>query len=229
MQNFLKVFFFGDSICVGQHVSIHKGWVTQASAQLSALGQKHNHVITVTNASGNGRTTREALERMPYEVQSQKPDILIVQFGMNDGNYWQSDGGVPRVSKKSFAANLEEIIVRARVFGVKRIFLNTNHPSGLTDKIMPCQDISYQQSVEEYNQIIRDVAVGQSADHDDVTLNDIEQAFLDYADSNRERLLELVLPAPDLLHLSEKGHRKYFELVYPVLEKATLKLIEEDA
>ena len=83
----IKVYFFGDSICVGQYISIHKGWVTRTSAELEELGKKYNHQIIVSNASANGRITRQALEQMPYEIQSRHPDILIVQFGLNDCNY----------------------------------------------------------------------------------------------------------------------------------------------
>ena len=215
----VNVFFFGDSVCVGQYVSIHKGWVTRTSARLSDLGQKHNCRVIVTNTSANGRTTRQALEQMPYEIQSQHVDILIVQFGMNDCNYWQTDRGLPRVSPKAFAANLEEIIARAFNFGAHRILLNTNHPTGLDQKTMPFTNISYQQSNEQYSQIIRGVAAGSDPR---VILNDVEKAFRTYTNGNRERLLELLLPNPDLLHLSERGHDLYFEVVYPAVEAAVL-------
>ena len=218
----INVIFFGDSICVGQYISIHKGWVTRISAGLSDLGQAYDCQVIVTNASTNGRTTRQALEQMPYEVQSQTPDILIVQFGMNDCNYWKSDGGVPRVSPQGFAANLEEIINRAFTFGVKKVFLNVNHPSGLDQKILPYTNISYEESNQQYNQIIREVAAKQS---DRVGLNDAEAVFRRYAANNRQRLLDLLLPAPDLLHPSEQGHALYFEAVYPPLKETILELI----
>jgi len=199
----INVFFFGDSICIGQYVSIHKGWVTRTSAEMSELGQKYKRQVIVTNASASGRTTRQALEQMPYEIQSQHVDILIVQFGMNDCNYWQTDRGLPRVSPKAFAANLEEIIARAFNFEAKKVLLNTNHPNGLDQKTMPFTNISYQQSNERYNKIIREVAARSDSR---VILNDVEKSFKTYTNGNRERLLELLLPNPDLLHLSERGH-----------------------
>lgn len=219
----IKVFFFGDSICVGQHVSIHKGWVTRTSASLSELVWQDSYEVIVANASANGRTTRQALEQMPYEVQSQRPDILIVQFGMNDCNYWQTDHGVPRVSPAAFAANLEEIIMRAFNFGVKKIFLNVNHPTGLDQELLPFTSITYQQSNEQYNQIIREVAIRQDWR---VQLNDIEKAFLNYTQGYHERLLDLLLPAPDLLHPSERGHDLYFDVVYPAIKTTVLELIQ---
>ena len=58
-------------------------------------------------------------------------------------------------------------------------------------------------------------------------MSDVEKAFKTYASGSRERLLELLLPSPDLLHLSEQGHDLYFEVVYPVIEAVVLELIDE--
>ena len=55
-QQQIKIIFFGDSICVGQFVSIHEGWVTQISSRLAALDSPEAQVV-VMNASANGRTT----------------------------------------------------------------------------------------------------------------------------------------------------------------------------
>jgi len=219
----IRVFFFGDSICVGQYVSIHKGWVTRISASLSGLAQEYKREMMVVNASANGRITRQALEQMPYEIQSHHPDLLIVQFGMNDCNCWQTDRGLPRVSPKAFKANLEEIITRAFTFGAHKVLLNTNHPTGLDQQVMPFTNIFYQQSNEQFNQIIREVATSQDAR---VILNDVEEAFRAYTRNNREQLLNLLLP--DLLHLNEHGHDLYFNVIYPVIKEAILELINNN-
>lgn len=221
----IKVIFFGDSICVGQFVSIHKGWVTCVSARLAEIDGPRVHPV-VMNASANGRTTRLALEAMPYEVQSQHAPIVLLQFGMNDCNYWKSDPGVPRVSQKAFEANLEEIITRARRCGAKKILLNTNHPTALTDKIMPGTTISYQESNAEYNAVIRRVA--SNADPDVVVFTDIERIFLDYTGGDDAKLQELLLPHPDHLHLSERGHQMYFEHLCPVIEQAVISFFNGD-
>ncbi len=94
----LKIHFFGDSICFGQGVSIIHGWVPRIAKNLLDIFSKKNVSINISNNAVNGRTTRQALESMPYEIQNSYPDILIIQFGMNDCNYWKSDNGVPRVN-----------------------------------------------------------------------------------------------------------------------------------
>jgi acyl-CoA thioesterase I len=216
----LRVFFFGDSICFGQGISIHKGWVTRISASLSELGKAHGREITVINVSHSGNTTRQALERMPYDVQSQNPDGLIVQFGMNDCNYWETDRGNPRVSPRAFAANLNEIIARATTFGAQRVFLQTNHPTGRDHAPMQHAAITYQTSNAHYNQIIRQVASEQDGG---VILNDIEAVFNQHTGGQRNQLCRLL--QPDLLHLSEFGHDLYFKTVCPVIQNAILDIL----
>jgi acyl-CoA thioesterase I len=216
----LQIFFFGDSICFGKGISIHKGWVTRISASLSELGRNHGRDITVINVSHSGNTTRQALERMPYDVQSQNPDALIVQFGMNDCNYWETDRGNPRVRPQAFAANLEEIIARATTFGAQRIFLHTNHPTGRDLAPMKYAAITYQASNAHYNQIIRQVATSQNGR---VILNDIETVFNERTGGRRIQLCSLL--QPDLLHLSELGHDLYFQTVCPVIQTAILDIL----
>lgn len=218
----LRVTFFGDSICVGQGVSIHSGWVTRTASLLDEISVSAGWEVVVTNASVNGNTTRQALERMPYDVQSHGVDVLIVQFGMNDCNYWQSDCGVPRVSKGAFAANLEEIIQRGRIFGAKQIFLHTNHPTTRTSDIFPYADVSYEDSNRAYNSIIRNVA----AKHESVVrFNDIEEIFLNYAGMDETKADALLLS--DKLHLSKLGHDLYFESVSGVIANCVKNILSE--
>ena len=206
----INILFFGDSICFGQYVSVHRGWVTRVAQELEELSQKYNLNVVVVNSSVNGCTTRQALERMPYDIQSWKADIITVQFGMNDCNYWQTDRGVPRVSPAAFAANLEEIISRALIFNIKTVFLSTNHPSTRDQQIMPYTSITYQDSNKQYNEIIRQVV----KKNDRVKLIDIESHFLSYTQNKRDCLKTLLLP--DGVHLSVEGHNVYFSYTYPI-------------
>jgi lysophospholipase L1-like esterase len=156
-----------------------------------------------------------ALERMPYDVQSHNPDIIIIQFGVNDCNYWQTDKGHPRVSQIGFKANLIEIVERSRIFGAKEIFLNTNNPLPKTPKFQHAT-VSLSESNEEYNQIVREAAKDSHAN-----LIDIEKYWFDKLKKGL-KIEDLVLP--DNVHLSVLGHNLYVEIVYPYLEKAVKKL-----
>lgn len=210
MAKNLKLVFFGDSICVGQGISIHDSWVVKISKKLTNPSNSSKHSLLITNSSVNGRTTRQAIENMPYEIQNHGCEILLIQFGMNDCNYWETDKGLPRVSKEGFKANLNEIIARAKNFGAKLIMINTNHPTP-RNKLFEYANLSYQQSNLEYNQIIREVA----NENEQVVLNDVEKHIFKLILENKIKLNDIVLD--DKLHLSLIGHEIYYDLIYTKL------------
>lgn len=213
--------FFGDSVCIGQGVSIHKGWVTRIAARINAYGEKNGADLLVVNASINGNTTRQALERMPYDVQSHGVDILLTQFGMNDCNYWETDRGLSRVSPKAFTANLEEIVARAFNFGARVVMINTNHPTILTQKPLSGTTLTYEESNRRYNQLIREMASGLG---DNVILNDVEREFTRHIEEGTDKLEDFLLP--DGFHPSIRGHDLYFELIAPVVDEVMRDLID---
>jgi lysophospholipase L1-like esterase len=210
----MKVYFFGDSICFGQYVSPHRVWVAQIARRLE---EELGPAIVVQSPSVNGNTTRMALERMPHDVQAHLPDLVYIQFGMNDCNHWVSDRGLPRVGAEAFAANLMEIIGRARAAGARRVLLATNHPTPKTE-LLAGTGFSYQDSNEAYNALVREVA---SAAGPDLQLVDNEESWL-HTLQQGATLTDLLLP--DGIHLGSAGHDRYFEFVYPFVERAVRDL-----
>lgn len=208
----MNIYFFGDSICFGQFVSPCYIWINLLTKELE------NHFsaekLTVQNPSVNGRTTRQALEDMSFQIQSNLVDYLYVQFGMNDCNYWANDFGCPRVSKSAFEANLIEIIERARKSDTQLVFLGTNHPS---EKVATSpHPQSYQQMNAEYNKIIRKVASLKK-----VILIDHERYWHTAFESSNYSLHQLVLP--DGIHLSEQGHVIYANCACSIMINALQK------
>lgn len=210
--------FFGDSITEGQYVHHSLRWTEVASNRLKehfrsrvAADRQYHYVHGVS-----GETTRQGLERFPRQVQQLRPDVLTIQFGLNDCNCWDSDLGLPRVSPAAYRANLIEMIDRARRFGVGQIILSTNHPT-LRHRPMAGGETLEQRRVV-YNDIVREVARDTG-----VTLCDIEAAF---AFATRDDLQRLLLPEPDVLHLSPEGHQVYVDAIFPVLTTAVDKFLE---
>ena len=201
-----NIIFFGDSISYGELASPYKNWVTKISL---TIDETFNNQFLVINSSVNGNTTRMALERMPNDVQKYGVFLLIIQFGMNDCNYWQTDQGIPRVSPDAFHFNLKEIINRGRKFGAEKILLCTSHP---TTHIVPCEhsESSYEENRKLYSQIIRQVA----NEDNDVRLIDMEKV-LEQKVIEGEKLQEYLMS--DGIHLSHKGHQFYYSIFCPII------------
>ncbi len=217
-----KFYLFGDSICFGQLVNAHKTWAVNLSLELNKLNISKVPFV-VQNAGVNGNTTRQALLRMHYDVLSHQPGFLMIQFGMNDCNYWADDIDLPRVSPKSFKANLEEMVDRGRAAGVSHIFLNTNHPSS-KGEVSHKSIISYDRSNSEYNQFIRDAHKEMVINSQPVTLIDMEKNFKSHvATSSKTKLDELLLE--DGIHLSEEGHEVYKKYLIPIVIEKVLESV----
>jgi lysophospholipase L1-like esterase len=167
------------------------------------------------NRGVSGETTRQALERFPGDLQQHRPDIVTVQFGLNDCNCWVSDDGLPRVSEAAYRANLVEMIARARRFGARHVLVFTNHPT-LRQKVLLSGD-SLEDRRRRYNAIVREIAASSGAE-----LCDVEEAF---AALDQRQLAEMLLPHPDELHLSAAGHRLYSGYIAPRLTRAVADVV----
>jgi len=205
-------YLFGDSICFGQRVSTNHTWAMALAIALNKLSIFEGNAL-LQNSSVNGNTTRQALERMHYDITSHSPDYLMIQFGMNDCNYWLTDIKLPRVSPKAFVANLEEIVLRSLASGTHHVFLNTNHPS-LKGKFSHLSERTYDQSNAEYCELIREAHRNMVKDQLPLTLIDIEAAWNRKLCENITETLDSFLLS-DGVHLSVSGHRLYAEVVVP--------------
>ena len=215
----MKFYLFGDSICFGQLVNAYKTWAVNLAVELAGI-KDYGVPFVVQNAGVNGNTTRQALQRMHYDVTSHRPDFMMIQFGMNDCNYWADDLILPRVSRQSFGANIEEIVDRAVASGVRHCFLNTNHPS-LKGGFSHYSNITYDQSNEQYNQLIRNAHENMIGKGKPVTLVDMEKIWLSQLEESSSLQLQSLL-LEDGIHLSEEGHLLYTNFLIPkVIEELT--------
>jgi len=213
----LSLVYMGDSIIFGQYIDAKLRWTSLVTERLQKLFLDTPAHIYAVNRGVSGDTTRMGLERFPTDVQKERPDILVIQFGLNDCNCWLTDQGLPRVSDAAFQANLVEMVVRGQRFGAKRILLLTNHPT-LRCKVMPSGE-PYEQANARYSEIIRQVAVETKT-----SLCDIRQAFAGYPTSRME---DLLLPYPDGVHLSIKGHCVYVDIVWPCILEAVQTVLHD--
>ncbi len=102
----IRIVAYGDSITAGGEASVPGliFWERWADA----LRQKYPRAtIETVNGATGGDSTVQGLQRLPEKVLAQKPDLVLIGFGMNDHNR----GGVPPAA---FADNLRTMIDRVR-------------------------------------------------------------------------------------------------------------------
>lgn len=121
----MRVICIGDSIAYGQNVRADEAWPAVLARETG---------WDVRNAGVCGDTSRLGLERFPKHVQLHKPDLVVIQFGHNDANCWETDNGLPRVGITGYRANMREMVDRARHFGARTIVLQPHHAPGLSNE-----------------------------------------------------------------------------------------------
>jgi acyl-CoA thioesterase-1 len=215
-QEPITLVHMGDSITFGQYVDSTHRWSTLVAERLEGAFDGAFEIRSV-NRGISGQTTRMGLERFPSDVQDVGPDVMTLQFGLNDCNCWETDRGLPRVSEDAFVANLVEMVERARRFGAREIVMQTNHRT-LRRAPLPSGEV-FEDANARYSELIREVARTVGA-----ALCDIREVFEPFDDDTLERML---LPAPDLLHLSTEGNRVYADAIYPYVEAAVERAAAE--
>jgi acyl-CoA thioesterase-1 len=71
----------GDSLSAGYGIKVQEGWVNLLAQRLASEGYGYK----VVNASVSGETTQGGLARLPRQLSLNKPDIVILELGGNDG------------------------------------------------------------------------------------------------------------------------------------------------
>lgn len=93
--------------------------------------------VKVVNSGIPGHTTADAMKRFEKDVLTHKPDIVIIQFGLNDGSvevYRDPNAKNPRVSVADYRENLERMIESLKQRGVHVILMSFN-PMRWTPKL----------------------------------------------------------------------------------------------
>ena len=107
----------GDSISAGYGIPVEDGWVSLLQKKLLT---HHGH-YSFYNASISGETSAGGLARIDALLNSQKPDIVLLQLGANDGLR-----GLSPIDLKS---NLAEITRRTQTSGATVLLLSMKIPA----------------------------------------------------------------------------------------------------
>jgi len=110
------ILVFGDSLSAGHGIHVEQGWVSLLARKISQLGYGYS----VINASVSGETTAGGLDRLPHALELQRPRILILELGSNDGLRSLPLGGT--------RDNLDRMIALARARGAEVLLLGMRMP-----------------------------------------------------------------------------------------------------
>src|SRR5690606_7818779 len=126
---------FGDSTTAprtvdGQPLDVYAEHLKRALAS----GEGRANVI---NAGVPGHTTRDGLARMNRDVLAHKPNIVIIQFGINDAavDVWKNPPAtVERVPLAEYKRNLRKMVDAVRQQGGRAVLMTPN-PMRWTDAL----------------------------------------------------------------------------------------------
>ncbi|MCX5658893.1 MAG: SGNH/GDSL hydrolase family protein [Planctomycetota bacterium] len=198
----LTIVAFGDSITAAGEVPPNEKWVAVLEKALAkALPQR---AVRVVNAGVGGNTSREALARHERDVLPHRPDILLIQFGGNDGTM-ETHRTVPVAE---YLQNVTAIIARTKAQTPCAFALIT---------FPPVVDADHQHGKhphfkeaggpDNYLHAYRNATRAYAKEHK-LPLADIDTAIR--ADLKRHVL-------PDGVHLTTAGNQTVADVVLPVV------------
>ncbi len=170
----------------------------------------------VVNAGVGGNTTRAAASRFDADVVSRKPDIVIIQFGINDAaiDLWKTPPATkPRVGLKEYETNLRTFIKELKRRNVQPVLMTPN-PLRWTPKLKklygkapyrPGEENGFNVLLVRYAKAVRRIGKEES-----VPVVDVYSAFQNYGKKNGQRVDDLLL---DGIHPNEKGQQLVFKLL----------------
>ncbi len=118
----LKIVAFGDSITAGGEAS-EPGLIFWERWADSLRRKYPQATIETVNGATGGDTTVQGLERLKAKVLDQKPDLVLVGFGMNDHN-----GPAFGVPFQTFPVNLRKLVDQIRTNTSAEIVLFSTFP-----------------------------------------------------------------------------------------------------
>jgi lysophospholipase L1-like esterase len=213
-----RIVAFGDSTTAVRE-NIRKVYARRLREFLSQV--KGNTRFEVINAGVRSDTTRRAKARFERDALAHNPQIVIIQFGLNDSciDVFKGETG-PRVDRGEYERNLVYFIRTLRQRRCK-VILMTQNPLLWTDKTLkvwgkppydPGDPLGFNLLNKDYAESVRRIAKEQK-----VPLVDVYRMFLDYGAKEGRGFGGLMV---DGIHPNDKGHRMILKALLPLLPKS---------
>ncbi len=170
----------------------------------------------IINAGIGGNTTQNATSRFEKDVLEKNPDLVVIQFGINDSaiDVWEKPpASETRVSKDKYIKNLQNFVETLKTRKCS-VILMTPNPIYWTQALknyygkppyLPDDPDGFNVTLREYAQAVRQLAEKQK-----IPLIDVYAAFSDYGKMKNQNVNDLLL---DGMHPNDKGHRIVADLL----------------
>ena len=169
---------FGDSITAG--FAVRRGF---PSLWKEMLQQKFPEAkVEMINSGISGDTSQDGLARLDWAVLSYEPDLVTINFGINDA--------VLDISVDEFKANLIKMIKRIRSGPGSEMLLLSSQP---------LETPPYDRIVQDYYRAVEDVAREM-----EVGFVDVYRAWMEHVRAGTS-LESLIIPGLD--HPNDAGYR----------------------
>jgi acyl-CoA thioesterase I len=130
---------YGDSLSAGYGIKQDEGWVALLQQRLSKQNINQNKLnYQVVNASISGETTSGGLSRFSEMLKLQKPTVVIIALGANDG--------LRGLNIAEINSNLDKMIVQAQATNAHVLLLGM--------KIPPNYGLKYSQQFSDNYQLL---------------------------------------------------------------------------
>ncbi|MGQ9729724.1 MAG: SGNH/GDSL hydrolase family protein [Candidatus Zipacnadales bacterium] len=231
MQEFAIV-CFGDSVTLGiPHVDVEEAFPRLLERRLRSRYAQQGVYFQVINSGVGGENSAEGLARIRESVLDHGPQIVIVEFGLNDVRY-EPEKHIP---VPQFVENLGRIAAAIKEIGSLVILMTPNpiinerHPYSLAvdyyDKWGGCN-----QALEEYVKGVREagrIIPARVCDiYEAFVAKAIEAEFRGETPDYRDLLsLQPYISFQDGVHPTPTGHQLIAQELYKTLQEPIAQLI----
>jgi lysophospholipase L1-like esterase len=182
--------------------------------------------FTIVNSGVGGNTTDMAAKRFERDVVAHEPDIVVIQFGINDSavDVWRNPPATQsRVPLDAYTRNIESFVKTLAGHGAKAILMTPN-PCRWTPELKRLYDKppyrtddvdGWNVTLADYAQAVREVAEASGT-----PLVDVYAAFQNYARREGQDMNDLLL---DGMHPNDSGHAIIAEMLIKTIKIKTIK------
>ncbi len=206
----MHILVFGDSIVYGAW-DIEGGWAQRLRNWIDQRNLSDENFYCLIYTLGiSGDTTENLLERFEVEtkarIKEEEETIIIFSIGINDSVFLKKENSL-RIEKEKFRANIRKLVLLARNFTEKIVFVGLTSVDETKTMPVPWDENKYytNENIRKYNEIIKSVC-----ENEKVIFIDLFEKF------EREKINLL---SEDGLHPNSNGHEMIFKEVKKYLNE----------